>query len=177
MAFQEDETTALSTNNQVVFSTPAVYHPVMCLLLLFSLSVPVLTLIFVYNDEQASVDETKAAVRTLIATLIAITIVFSLVLPRAFQVVSDASINVVSVLGVKWNFSSITAAYKLDSLFSEWTRPKFKFATDLHNRVVVRRKNGGWDVLLSPKDADGFERAVWNVAGNVEGSENAYQQK
>lgn len=173
MALKEEETKALSshTQAQVVFSTPAVYHPAVVLLLIFSLSVPIVTLLFTYSDEQASAEEKKMAVRVLITTMVAIAIVFSLVLPRAFDVVSDASMNVTTIFGIKWNFTSITASYKLDSLFSEWTRPKFKFATDLRNRVVVRRKNGRWDVLVSPKDADGFVQAVWSIAGEVEGSD------
>jgi (2Fe-2S) ferredoxin len=48
------------------------------------------------------------------------------------------------------------------------SRPRFKFATALQGRVLVRRLKGKWDVLVSPQDAKGFVENVFRVAAQVE---------
>jgi hypothetical protein len=65
---------------------------------------------------------------------------------------------------VKWNFKNVTAAYANQSLMmSEWYRPKIKFAAGLHNRVIVQRKLGPWDLTVSRTDPAGFVDAIWKV--------------
>ena len=113
----------------------------------------------------------------LICATVAVVVVFALVLPRRFEVVSDASINVITFLSKKWNFTEICGAYDKQSPFAEWHRPKFKFAVNWHNRVIVRRKNAAWDVLVSPSDPAGFVAAVWNVVNENDGAAASEQKK
>lgn len=147
----------------VIFRSSASYHSLFGILVAFAPTACLVSMYFVWTDDASTRDEKEGATRGLLWTIIALLIVFVLVLPRRFEVVSNASVNVVSVLGWKWNFGDVCGAFDQQSVFAEWYRPKFKFAVDIHNRVIVKRRNGKWDVLVSPRDAAGFVDAVWNV--------------
>lgn len=158
----------------VVFQSKASYHPLCWLLIALAPASTVIGLWFVVHDATAALPEEEKArqIKVLIGTTAALVVVFALVLPRRFEVVSDASINVVTCIACKkWNFANVCAAYDKQSIWSEWSRPKFKFAVNFENRVVVRRKNGGWDVLISPTDPKGFVDAVWKVVNMKENDE------
>jgi len=92
-----------------------------------------------------------------------ILIVFVFVIPVEYQIRSDASIDVSTVFKT-YNFTDSCRAYKASGPFDSLSRAKIKFAMDLHSRVIVVRKHGRWDLLLSPVDMDGFIQVVNNVS-------------
>jgi len=162
----------------VVFDSPASYHPLFWLFVAF---VPVTTIVlncwFVYQDDSLTPQEKETTTNTLIWTTVAVVVVFALVMPKRFEVVSDASVNVVTFVFKKWKFSNICAAYDQQGFFAEMARPKFKFAVNTRNRVIVRRTNGGWDLLVSANDPKGFVDAVWKVAIENDGLMGANEEK
>jgi hypothetical protein len=164
---------AAAEQPHVVFCSDASYHPVMCLLIAFGPLAILASILLVWRDDSSTEQEKRVALRASLWSTLALVLVFVLVLPRRFEVASDASVNVVTFVKIKWNFQNITAAYDNQTIFSEWWRPKIKFACDFDKRVVVRRKNGAWDLLVSPKDPAGFVEAVYKVvAGEKKGSES-----
>ena len=110
-------------------------------------------------------DQDRESVLILVLSALFSVAIFVFVVPTKYSVLSDASV-VVHVLPTSYTFQHVTAAYENPPLFS--VRPTLKFATRLSQRVVVRRKNRGWDILVSPDDTAGFTQAVWNVANMVE---------
>jgi len=161
----------------VVFRSSASYHPLFWLLIALAPVSTLLSIWFVFKDESSTREAKERSLKGLIWATVAVVIVFALVLPRRFEVVSDASINVITFLSKKWNFTKICAAYDKQSPFAEWHRPKFKFAVNWHNRVIVRRKNGAWDLLVSPSDPAGFVVAVWDVVKENDGAAASEQKK
>jgi hypothetical protein len=152
-----------------VHSFAAEYNLVTCLLLFLPFFVMLAVGWSVLTDPTVSAVGKQAA-KMLIAVYMAIIIVADLLgLPKKFQVLSDASINVVTFVAIKWNFEDATAAYEGKSdLCSFHDRPNVKFTTSLSNVIVVRRKNGGLDLLLSPVDPEAFVNAVFQVAAENE---------
>ena len=154
-------------SKEIAFSSPASYHPlVWCLIALGPLST-LGSIFFVYNDDSSTDNDKRKAVMALAWTTVALVIVFVFVLPTRFDVLSNGSIAV-KTLPLAYKFGHVTAAYENPPLLEGWSRPRIKFATNFHNRVIVRRKQGGWDVLVSPKDPEGFTSAVWKVAAEIE---------
>lgn len=149
----------------IVFQSGAAYHPLICLLIAFGPLATLASIITVCADKTQSDSEKRFAVLTLLGTTLALVILLAAVLPRSFQVLSDASVSVVTIVQIQWNFPNVSSAhaYGPTTLYAEWWRPKIKFAVDLGTRVVVRRQNGAWDLLVSPKDPAGFVEAVRGV--------------
>lgn len=103
----------------------------------------------------------RNAIRSIAASTVALAIVFGLVLPRSYHVLSDYSIRVVTLFGKHWSFGGAIDAFDRQGIMAEPFRPKFKFATSFrHERVIVRRELGSWDLLLSPSDPGAFVQAV-----------------
>lgn len=157
---------------RVVFSSPAVYHPLTIILLSVAPIVMFGSIVLVELDDSSSSQEKQKARQSLLWSTVALIIVYGFVMPRRFVVLSDASIQVTTLLKT-WRFPHVTAAYEYPSLFQDAFRPRFKFATDLTNRILIRRGNGGWDLLLSPRDVPGFASAVRRVAAMVEEPERS----
>jgi hypothetical protein len=122
----------------------------------------------VYMDTTLADSEKRNNLIAVACSTVATLVTFLLVMPKEFEVVSDASINVVTFVSIKWHFGNVTAAYDGEHSPSHWSRPKIKFATTCGKHVVVRRKNGGWDLLLSPHDPEQFIKAVFQVAADNE---------
>ena len=152
----------------VIFQSPAKYHICTVFLLALAPATALGSLALVYLDETVSYDDRRSITHFLLWVIAVIIIVYSLVLPRRFEVLSDASIRVVMWTSLAHTFANATAAYENPPMHQNLFRPKLKFATDLNSRVVVTRRNEGWDLLVSLHDAPGFVAAVWEVAGEVE---------
>ena len=145
---------------RVVFETLSKYDSFVVILL----SICLLSILFafykVYASDSLSDDERKQAYTTLIWTPISISLVFALVLPHSLQVRSDSSLGI-RTLFVTWWFSEVTEAVVNPPFSEHCRRPRYKFATALfRHRVVVRRRKGHWDVLVSPRDVDAFIQAI-----------------
>jgi hypothetical protein len=169
---EHDDTTNNSTPKpSVVFESPAKYHPCTFFLLALAPASTLLglALVPVYFDETVSDEDRRSITKGMLWATTVIIIVYSLVLPKRFEVLSDASIRLVTwIPSLAHTFPNATAAYDNPPLHQNLFRPRLKFATDLNSRVVVRRRNEGWDLLVSLHDAPGFVAAVWKVAGEVE---------
>jgi hypothetical protein len=155
----------------IVFRSPAKYHPMSLLVLALG---PVAILVgawFVLQDDTTSNEEKRKSMQVMAASMAFLLLVYALVLPAAFEVVSDASVNVVTFVRYKWNFGHITGAYDNIGFVEDLTRPKIKFAVDFCTRIIVRRKDR-WDLVVSPQDATGFTKAVWDVVGGKSGQAN-----
>ncbi|KAL3934307.1 MAG: hypothetical protein SGBAC_009945 [Bacillariaceae sp.] len=92
--------------------------------------------------------------------------VYMLVLPKSVDVRSDGTVGVKTML-TTWKFSDVTRAYESSFSSDELMMPRIKFATawKVPHRVILCRKNGKWDVLVSPVDAREFVQAVNNLVG------------
>jgi len=154
---------------EVVFTTPCTYGWLVWLLLAFSIGASLLTTIPLFiSDNESSDEEKKSAIHTLIWTTVSILIVYIFILPYKCEVRSDASIGI-STLFLTYSFIEAVRAYQADGIFDALVRPRrFKFTTDFHNRVVVLRKHGRWDLDVSPKDSEGFIRAVHDMTERLE---------
>ena len=158
--------TPTSKEPKVVFETSSKYDS--CMIIILSICVFSILFAFykVYEDDSIPDDERKQAYNTLIWTLVSIMFVFALVLPYSLQVRSDSSIGIRTVF-ITWWFSKATEAIVNPPSLSEHCSrgPRYKFATALfHHRVLVRRCKGCWDVLVSPRDVDGFVQAISRVS-------------
>jgi hypothetical protein len=161
-----------STNStsrpRIVFASHAKYHICTVFLLALAPASTLGSLALVYLDETVTYEDMRSITNCLLWVTAVIIILYSLVLPKRFEVLSDASIRVVMWTSLAHTFPNATAAYHNPPMQQNLFRPKLKFATDLNSRVVVTRRNGGWDLLVSLHDAPGFVAAVWEVAGEVE---------
>eukprot|EP00977_Amphora_coffeiformis_P002104 scaffold403_cov157-Amphora_coffeaeformis.AAC.5 len=149
---------------KVVFETPSKYDSFVVIIL----SICLLSILFafykVYGDDNISDDERKQAYTTLIWTPVSISLVFALVLPHSLQVRSDSSLGI-RTLFVTWWFSEVTETVVNPPFSEHCRRPRYKFATALfRHHVLVRRREGHWDVLVSPRDVDAFVQAIANVS-------------
>ena len=151
----------------VVFQSSASYHPAICCLIAFAPATTLFSMMAVSRDPTASAAEKQHAVRALLWTTLAIVIVFALVMPKRYELTSQATLKVVTWLGFTWNFENVISANDEITIWSEWGRAKWKFAVDLGRRVALRRRNA-WDVLITPRDPKGFVVAVRQVVNNQE---------
>jgi hypothetical protein len=166
-----DERCQLTKKNKaavVVHRSPVANDPAIYVLMGLALLVLIGSGGLVYMDSSLSDSEKRNNLIAVACSTIATVVTFLLVMPKEFEVMSDASINVVTFVTIKWNFGNVTAAYDGEHSPSHWYRPKIKFATTCGNHVVVRRRNGGWDLLLSPDDPEQFIKAVFQVAADAE---------
>lgn len=162
-------TNSTSTRPRIVFESPAKYHPCTIFLLSLAPAAILISLALVQFDGSVSSEDRRSITKCFLWMIAVIIIGYSLVLPKRFELLSDASIRVVMWTSLAHTFPNATAAYDNPPMHQNLFRPKLKFATDLNSRVVVTRRNGGWDLLVSLHDAPGFVAAVWEVAGEVEG--------
>ena len=165
---EEPETKARERN--VVFETPSKYDSFVVIIL----SICLLSILFsfykVYGDDSISDNERKQAYTTLIWTPVSLSIVFALVLPHSLQVRSDSSIGI-RTLFVTWWFSDVAEAIENRPFTEHCRRPRYKFATALFsNRVLIRRRRGHWDVLVSPREVDAFIQAISRVSSELNDS-------
>lgn len=171
---QEQSSLVSATEDQqrgpsnVVFASSASYQTLILIpLLLVAPLVMILSIVSVFLDSSLSPEERRSSLITLGLSTLLIVVMYLLVMPKRFEVRSDASIAVVT-LTFTYTFGHVTAAYNDPPLMRDCWRPRLKFATNLNKRVLVRRKHGGWDIVVSPDDPNGLTAAVWKVAHAVE---------
>jgi hypothetical protein len=153
----------------VVFRCRASYHRWMIALLSIAPLAAIISMIIVYHDKKVTSEMTSSAIVCLFGIALGIIAVYSFILPKRYEVLSDSSINVVTFY-YTWNFDNVTTAFK-DPPFEELHQgePKFKFSTNWMKRVLVKRRDSLWDVLISPKDTKGFVTSVCKIAADSEG--------
>ena len=140
----------------IVFRTRASYHPFLLFLLVFVIIATVLSVVLAFLD-RASV---LSGVYLLLFKLSLLLPVYTMVLPLAFEVRSDSCIAVKTTF-CTYRFPGAVRAYRLNMCSSDVFRPRFKL-TSLSNQISVRRESG-WDLLVSPQDADEFIEAIEQI--------------
>ena len=156
----------VASTPDLVFISRAVYH----VWVVFLLAIGPLSIIAAgmatWMDQTLSYEEKLQGLKILFYSFVFVIVLYVFVMPHRFEVLSDASIRVVT-WPMSYKFGHVTAAYENPPIFS--LRPKIKFATDLTKRVLVQRKNG-WDILLSPDDPKGYVDAVRKVVSQSDDS-------
>jgi hypothetical protein len=100
----------------------------------------------------------------LIYSLLLITVVYLLVMPTKYEVMSDKAIRVhVAMPRVKYTFRNVARAYNAKDYKPGMFHLYIKFATDLRNKAAVERSNGRWTLLLSPKNVTEFVEAINSI--------------
>ena len=92
------------------------------------------------------------------------------VLPKQVDVRSNGSIGIKSFL-VTFQFPKVARAYESEPVLfqrEDFARPRLKFESHPWSKVVVLRRNGKWDVTVSPKDPKGFIEAIDKVVNQLE---------
>jgi hypothetical protein len=107
-------------------------------------------------------------------TVILIFALYMVVLPRKVDVRSNGSIGVKTSL-ITYQFSGVVRAYQAGMGRDDFLRPRLKFATAFGppHLVVVRRRHGKWDVVVSPSDPEGFILALERVVSQREEGSDA----
>mmetsp|Transcript_10930 Transcript_10930/g.26444 ORF Transcript_10930/g.26444 Transcript_10930/m.26444 type:complete len:188 (-) Transcript_10930:1914-2477(-) len=139
----------------VILRTGSKYHP----FLIFLLGIGVASVLFPFFFALKDGDYQNAWV--LLWSVLFIAACNLLVLPKSVDVRSDGTIGI-KTLVTTWKFNDVTRAYESSFSPDELMMPRIKFATSWTppHRVILCRKNGKWDVLVSPVDAKEFVEAV-----------------
>jgi hypothetical protein len=167
-------------NQKVVFSSPSYYHPfiwvIMALPLFLILIQMILTLVASRRREDFQTDQQAWLMGW---SLILIFAIYMVVFPRKVDVRSNGSIGVKTFL-ITYQFSGVVRAYQAGMGRDDFLRPRLKFATAFGppHLVVVRRRHGKWDVVVSPSDPEGFilalERVVSQREEGLDASNNSH---
>jgi len=146
---------------QVVLSSKASFHPLFWLIVLLPASSLGLVW-FVADDLVIHGQEGFTMVTVVLWFTFLLFFGFLFVLPHKYEIMSDASINVVTFVAKKWKFYNVISVHDHQSYWSQARLQVLRFASDCDTCVLVKRRKG-WDLLLSPKDPGEFVRTLWNV--------------
>jgi hypothetical protein len=157
-----------SSSSFVIMRTKSKYHPAMYLILV----VPLIAILVPIYISLTQGDYNTAW--GLIWSLTFVGFGYMMVLPTTLYVRSDGAVGVKTSL-MTYKFTDIVRAYEAGFSTDDLLRPRIKFATDFKrpNRVAVRRRNGKWDLLVSPVDAEEFIAAVNSTAADQDQKEDA----
>jgi hypothetical protein len=156
-----------NSSSFVILRTNSKYHPATYILLLF----PLLTILVPIKISLTQGDYNTAW--GLIWALMFVAFVYMMVLPRTLDVRSDGSVGVKTSL-MTYKFTDVVRAYEAPGYsIDDPLRPVIKFATDFKrpHTVAVRRRNGKWDLLVSPADVEDFIAAVNGAAADQDQNE------
>ena len=163
---EANETSQLRELPRVVFHCNASFHPLFWLIALVPGSS--LWMVWFFADDGVICGRGAFVATTVVFWITCFVILgFFCVLPHKYEVMSDASLNIVTFVMKTWTFRDACAVYDHQSYCSP-KRQVLRLASDFDNCVLVKRKNG-WDVLLSPKDPGGFVEEFWNVLSKQDG--------
>jgi len=161
---------------RVVFSSPAQYD--YCILLIVSIP---LALILVQmtglliTSAKVVEFERSGAVWILGWSLIWILALYMMVLPKQIDVRSNGTIGIKTVM-ITYQFGDICHTYKADlgpkesGCSSHFGVARYKFITTLDSskHVVIRRRGGKWDVVVSPEQTDELLRMLQSTITKLE---------
>jgi hypothetical protein len=151
----------------VVFSDYIAYdRPIMWLLLLAPAATLGCVLLVALGTDKPPA-ERDLELKILCWTTVGIIVLYIFILPYRIYVYSDATVGV-RVIPLTYNFGDVVRAFVSPGMFDCAYRPRFKFATNLDNRVVVMRRKG-WDVTVSPCNPQEFVDALDSVVKALEG--------
>jgi hypothetical protein len=152
----------------VVFASLSRYdYVVVAIMSLAPLSI-ILNIIMVNRNKSLEEEEVQQKVWILVWALILVFVIYMAVLPRQVDVRSNGTIGVKTAL-FTYIFTGVCRAYEAGIGREDFLRPRLKFAASFTgNRVVVRRRHGKWDIVVTPTDPQGFVQAVEQVVGQLE---------
>jgi hypothetical protein len=157
-----------SQPSTVVFASLSHYDSiVMAMMSLAPLSI-LFSMIMINRDKSLQEEEVQQKVWILVWTLILVFVIYMAILPRQVDVRSNGSIGVKTAL-YTYIFTGVCRAYEAGIGREDFVRPRLKFGASLTaNRVVVRRRHGKSDLVVTPSDPQGFVQAVEQVVGQLE---------
>jgi hypothetical protein len=148
----------------LVYTSPVSYH---CWNVFLFAIIPlstVLSMAVVYSDRTVTNQIKTRDMVTLWVVSVSIVLLMFLLLPRRVDLYSNSSVLVVTYL-CSHEFPDVISAYDDPTTIPEsWQHPRVKCTTNFVSRVLLRRKNGGWDVVVSPQDPKGLIDSVFQVA-------------
>jgi hypothetical protein len=152
----------------VVFASLSHYdYIVMGLMSLAPLAL-IFSMIMINMDKSLPEEEVQRKVWILVWTLILVFVIYMAILPRQIDVRSNGSIGVKTAL-FTYIFTGVCRAYEAGIGREDFVRSRLKFGASLTaNRVVVRRRHGKSDIVVTPSDPQGFVQAVEQVVGQLD---------
>lgn len=151
--------------DEAIFTSDASFHPLFWLIVLLPAS-SLWLIWFAVDDLVIHGQEEFTVVTVVLWSTFLLILGFLFVLPHKYEIMSDASINVVTFVTKKWTFKDVCAVCAHQSYCSQ-SHQVIRFASDCDNCILVKRRRG-WDLLLSPKDPGEFASNLWNVLSKQE---------
>lgn len=163
---------------QLLWTGHASYHWVVWALASIGPSVPLLSLWVVMSDDSTEDKDKKTAIISLVATTAFVLLLYAAVFPRKYEVWRPAvelsqvhevgaTVIVITFL-VPWKLAGCVRATHVPGWCGieghSLLRGLVKFATDPETRVLIRRRCGIFDAVISPADPAGFIEAVWHAS-------------
>lgn len=167
------QTRILKQSPRIVFSSPSYYHRWMWVIIgipLLLIFIQIIAILVASAKKEDFVSSQESWV--LGWTLILIFGIYMMVLPKQVDVRSNGNIGIKTFL-ITYQFRGTVRAYEAGIGREDFMRPRLKFATCFHppHRIVVRRRGGKWDLVVSPTDPEGFLQAVETVCAKLEQGE------
>jgi hypothetical protein len=161
-----------SRTAKIIFSSRSYYHPLLWVVLAIPLLAILIQIGFVSRDPAVSEFLRERHAWLLGWMLVLIFGIYMVVLPRQVDVRSNGSIGIKTFL-ITYRFKGVVRAYQAGMGREDFLRPRLKFATSFFppHRVVIRRRGGKWDLVVSPSDPEEFIQAVENVVFELEQQE------
>lgn len=154
---------------KIVFSSESHYHPLLWVIVAFPLVAIVIQFTVIVLDSTVVEFRKEQQAWSLSWSLILILGIYSLILPRRVDVRSNGSIGIKTFL-MTYRFKDAVRAYQAGLGREDFLRPRLKFASSFFppHRVVIRRRGGKWDLLVSPSEPEEFIKAVEDVVSKLE---------
>ena len=157
-----------SSAYRVLFSTPSKYDRWMTLILSIPLLVILVNMISLWvANANMSNFERSTAVWCLGWTLVFVGLVYMLVLPKQVDIRSNGTIGVKTFL-ITYQFGDICHVYPAAFGRETMMGARIKFATSFSSQLVIRRRSGKWDVLISPLHEQEFLQTLQSVITRLE---------
>lgn len=111
--------------------------------------------------------ERSGAVWCLGWTLIFVVLVYMLVLPKQVDIRSNGTIGIKTFL-ITYQFGEICHAYPAAFGRETIMGARYRFATCFSSQMVIRRRRGHWDVVISPLQGEEFLQTLQSVITRLE---------
>jgi hypothetical protein len=147
-----------NTRRLIVFATPAKYSPLIC----FLMAIPLLAIVIsIISLHPRRIDYRNSSTAWILGwTLLLVLILYMAILPKQIDVRCNGTVGIKTFL-LTFHIDDVVRAYQAGIGREDFLRPRIRFGTSgFDGRVVLRRSHGKWDVVVSPKDIDGFLKSV-----------------
>jgi hypothetical protein len=163
------------TRRLIVFATPAKYTPFVWVLMALPLLAIVISIILLHPRRTDYRNSSTAWI--LGWTLLFVLILYMAILPKQIDVRSNGTVGIKTFL-LTFHIDDVVRAYESGIGREDFLRPRIKFGSSgFSGRVVLRRSHGKWDVVVSPKDIEGFLKAVDKMVKEQGGGDEGCQEE